>query len=353
MKHRIRRIIERTWWLIPLMVFDFFYLYFIQYMIEGRSESDQPVQIHFEGLAFLFFVSLFSIGCVSLSDKILTRIGPRNLPFKYLINIFLSFFIFILIVLSVQIGLESNSDSRPLSYFLNNSILFLFLHLIVGNAAIAISYFRNSLKLSERLLLLEKTKAEQELTILQQQMNPHFLFNNLNTLTSLIPEDPGRAIDFTRRLSSIFRHATDHTDQDLIRIEDEINFLRDYVDLLSYRFGDSYQLDEKGLDSDVTGYLIIPMALQVVIENAVKHNIGRKTDPLIIQIKVQEDFLEITNEIRPKMDPPESRQGVGLRNLNQQFELVTGRTITIKTENNYFSVSLPLIKEIRDEDIDH
>ena len=154
MKNVGKNIAKRFWWVLPLLAFDFFYYFFIQYLVERRAETGDPVVVNVEGIVFLFLISLISIGCVRLSDKFLSQFKRLSLPGKYLISIFLSFFIFIIVVLGGQYLLD-NSGPKSIGYLINISMLFLFLHLIVGNAAIAVSYFRDSMQLSERLLRME------------------------------------------------------------------------------------------------------------------------------------------------------------------------------------------------------
>ncbi|MCA6078943.1 sensor histidine kinase [Fulvivirga sedimenti] len=344
--------LSNFWWVLPLVIFDFFYYYFIQHLVEQKSD-DLRVVIHGEALFFLFIISLLSIGCVRISERILARFNFQKINNQYLINIFLSFLIFILIVMGIQVMASNDAYQQSVNFLINQSMIFLFLHLIVGNAAIAVSYFRNSKRLTENILMLEKVRTEKDLKILQQQMDPHFLFNNLNTLTSLIPSDQEKAIRFTRKLSAIFRHATDYADKELSNLSEELGFLRDYVELLSFRFGNSYVLEIDLSDLNPNDYLVVPMSLQVITENVIKHNAGNKKKPLVISLNADSDYLVIRNAIVPKLDTDRSREGIGLKNLNQQYQLITGRSIVIENDNATFKVKLPLIKQLRDEDIDH
>ncbi|MDH4058688.1 MAG: histidine kinase, partial [Cyclobacteriaceae bacterium] len=256
----------KYWWILPLLFFNFIYYYFIQYLVDGKSES-LKVEIHGEALAFLFTISLFSIGCVLLVEKILTRFKIDRLSTKYLASIFFSFFIFITLVIGIQYAIEYSNSPRPISYLLNQSMIFLFLHLIVGNSTVAISYFSSAQRMSRELLVMEKMKIEKDLKILQQQMSPHFLFNNLNTLAALIPENQEKAIQFTRKLSAVFRHATDYSNKELIPLSNEIQFANDYIELLSFRFGESYKIEGLSTLNAINNCLIVPMTFQVIIEN--------------------------------------------------------------------------------------
>lgn len=346
------KFIGQLWWILPLLIFDFFYYYFILYMVEQKGSISQ-VEIHGEALIFLFIISLISIGCVWLSDRLLGRFKRMRISGKYLINIFLSFGFFITLVVGSQYLIEYSNGSQPISYLINQSIIFLFLHLIVGNATIAISYFNHSKELTEQLLILEKGKAEKDLKILQQQMSPHFLFNNLNTLISLIPSNPEKAILYTRKLSAIYRHSSDHMNDDLIELTKEIKFLMDYMELLSHRFGSSFKLEYHLNDSQTMNYLIVPMSLQILIENVLKHNSSSKAEPLKIILEADKDHLIVTNQKRYKQNSDGSKSGIGLKNLDQQYQLIIGKSLTILDEPLSFQVKLPLTKQVQDEDFDH
>jgi sensor histidine kinase YesM len=189
----------------------------------------------------------------------------------------------------------------------------------------------------------ERAKAEAELEALKNQIDPHFIFNSLNTLSYLIEEKPAKAKQFNDNLADVYRYILQNKARDLVLLQEEINFLEDYFSLLKIRFEKALQL-RLNLDKALFDqYLIPPISLQVLMENAIKHNEFSDTNPLIIEISFNGDTLVFCNEIRKKpLRKPSSK--IGLKNLDERYRLTTGNTIiTEETEKN-FRVVLPVLK---------
>ncbi len=194
-----------------------------------------------------------------------------------------------------------------------------------------------------RVSQLEGARAEAELQALSAQVDPHFLFNCLNTLGSLIEVDPGRAARFNANLASVYRYLLSNRSRNLVQLSDELRFLKSYVGLLEMRFGDMVSLEiDSAVALDPEAVLIPPTALQVLVENAVKHNGFSAESPLRIHLHMGAEDLEIHNPRRPKARLAPS-EGVGLRNLGDRYRLATGREIDIESAPGDFRVRLPLI----------
>ena len=178
-------------------------------------------------------------------------------------------------------------------------------------------------------------------------MDPHFLFNNLNTLTALIPVDHANAVKFTQKLSSVYRHTSQYAHQELVTLQQELKFIQDYFDLLSYRFGEAYRLDLEIGNIDAEGILMIPMALQTTTENVVKHNAASKSNPLVIEISIQNEYIEVRNELRLKKVDTLHKTGLGLENLKDQYTLLTDKPMEVEKTAQYFTVKLPIIKHVQ------
>ncbi|MFD0933049.1 sensor histidine kinase [Psychroflexus salinarum] len=186
--------------------------------------------------------------------------------------------------------------------------------------------------------IVEHTKAKHK--ALQDQLDPHFLFNSLSVLASLIEEDPKRAAEFTTSLSKVYRYVLDQRREDLVSISSELNFAKVYLNLLSTRFEDSLNFSIDVLDeSDYT----VPLSLQLLIENAVKHNKVTEKHPLHIKIFKTKDHLVIQNNVNPKVNDSE-RNGIGLINIKKRFEVYTESPIEIEKDSDTFTVKLPLIQ---------
>jgi two-component system LytT family sensor kinase len=190
----------------------------------------------------------------------------------------------------------------------------------------------------------EKLKQEAialQYQIMQNQVNPHFLFNSLNTLGSLIDLDQQKAKEFTRELSMFYRELLYFKDKDLVPLAEELNFLKKYIYLQKIRFGDNF--DVQIFLNDTNGYEVIPMSVQMMIENAVKHNIISKEKPLNIIIG-QSDEMEIfvENNLQLRENVSGSNK-IGLKNLNERYQFLTGKEMIITRGEHFFRVTIPLI----------
>jgi sensor histidine kinase YesM len=338
--------LQKGWWIIAIFLFDVCYYYFVRYLIE-RNEAGFVAIFRLDAILFLFSISLFSVYCISLSRKLLSRFFSRSIQRRYLLVMFSGMIFFIFVVFTVQYGLEmSAGQERPLSYYVNNVILMGFLHLIVGNAAAGVMYFRESNQLRAEIMDAAKRQSEMELHILRQQMNPHFLFNNLNTLSSLITLDQEAAIEFTQKLSALYRYSTKVSREEVVPVKDEVNFAIDYFRLTELRFGKVYQLKVEFELSGLNDHVVIPMSMQNLIENVVKHNAASEEHPLEIRMWLAGEQLFISNPKRLKGDDS-SGLGTGLRNLQKQFSSVIGKPMEITNTQEVFTVGIPLTKAVK------
>lgn len=189
----------------------------------------------------------------------------------------------------------------------------------------------------------EKEKRESELRLLKAQIDPHFLFNNLNTVDSLIDSDPTVAKAYLQKLSQLYRYLISTKDDEIVPLEDEINFAKNYMFLIEKRFGSAYQFSVEGMEGKEEVW-IPPGALQTLIENVVKHNIGQAEDPIYTDIIVHEDKVIVTNDLRLKQKTAESTK-TGFKNLQARFALLTDQPVEIIVDDKY-TVVLPLIKEV-------
>lgn len=191
---------------------------------------------------------------------------------------------------------------------------------------------------------LKIEKTEMELALLKSQVNPHFLFNNLNALDDLIDRNPKRAKKYLHKLSNMYRFILKTSEKDVVTLQEEWNFIDNYTYLLKERFGNSYEFNKICKLSSLDNYLIPPAALQSLIENAVKHNQGSTKNPLVININVSTDGISVNHVKRLKIDIAHSL-GIGLQNLKSRFRFLTKKEISIIDDSN-FTVTLPLIKNL-------
>lgn len=177
---------------------------------------------------------------------------------------------------------------------------------------------------------------------LKSQLDPHFLFNSLNVLTSLIGENPAQAEKFTTKLSKIYRYVLEQRNKDLVPIQEELQFAKTYMELLQMRFEDALEFS---LPAKVSNDLkVVPLSLQLLLENAVKHNVVSSTKPLKIDIYEKDGFLKISNNINPKEAIGKSTK-VGLQNIADRYGLITKAPVEIINTKKIFTVSLPLLTQ--------
>lgn len=190
---------------------------------------------------------------------------------------------------------------------------------------------------------LERAKAEAELEALKNQIDPHFIFNSLNTLSHLIEEKPEKAKLFNDHMADVYRYILQNKAKDLVLLRDEMQFMQDYFSLLKIRFEDALQLEMLVDESLWDQYLVPPISLQVLLENAVKHNEFSATLPLKICLRFSEAELQMKNQFREKkLRKPSSC--IGLQNLEERYRLSTGKSIRIEKAENSFTVCLPVLK---------
>jgi hypothetical protein len=194
-----------------------------------------------------------------------------------------------------------------------------------------------------RLTRLERSRAEAELQALKNQIDPHFMFNSLNTLSYLIDTEPTRAREFNEHLALVYRYILRNRDRRLVHLREELDFVRNYFALLELRFGGALRLEVRLEEALLERRLLPPISLQVLLENAVKHNAFSDDAPLSILVTATQDSIVVQNERRPReLARPSSR--VGLQNLGDRYRLLTERDITITSDPRQFTVSLPTLE---------
>ncbi len=185
--------------------------------------------------------------------------------------------------------------------------------------------------------------VQAQLDALRNQAQPHFLFNSLNTLRDIIDQNSKEdARKFVDKLADVYRFILDSGNADLVTLDTELRFARAYIHIQSERFGENlilhWNIPETALNA-----MIVPMSLQLLLENAIKHNVVSKAKPLIIHVEVKDNYLVVRNTIQPKSTQLPST-GVGLKNIEKRYTLIAHSTIEIKNNGDQFIVSIPLLK---------
>jgi LytS/YehU family sensor histidine kinase len=178
---------------------------------------------------------------------------------------------------------------------------------------------------------------------LRNQINPHFLFNSLNVLSDLVYDDQATAVKFIQQMSDLFRYVLDSRDKELVPLKDELEFIRSFTFLLKTRFEDKLII-ENDIQPNSDDF-IVPMTLQLLIENAVKHNEVSEAYPLRISMRKKGDYFEVENGVRPKNVGDDSKK-TGLKNIIQQFAFFSDQPIEIIPTENSFLVRVPILKSM-------
>jgi sensor histidine kinase YesM len=189
----------------------------------------------------------------------------------------------------------------------------------------------------------EKLKVQAQLDALKSQIDPHFIFNSLNTLSYLISQDQGKAKLFNDTLAKVYRYILLNKEKDLIQLKEEIEFASNYFYLLKIRYQTGLSMIIKMDNVSVEDYLIPPLSLQALIENAIKHNHFSEKNPLSIEITISEEEISVVNRKNiKKFDIQSSR--IGLSNLDERYSLIVNKNISIVQTPEFFTVLLPILK---------
>ncbi|MEO8773070.1 MAG: 2TM domain-containing protein [Gelidibacter sp.] len=194
-------------------------------------------------------------------------------------------------------------------------------------------------KIKEQKIIANTASAQFE--SLKNQIDPHFLFNSLNVLTSLIEENPYNAQRFTVSLSKIYRYVLEQKDKELVSVAEELEFAKTYMNLLKMRFENSINFEmPEGIDDP--NAKVVPLSLQLLLENTIKHNIASQSKPLHIIITVEGNYLVVQNNLQKK-EVLQTRIGVGLQNIVNRYAILTKRNVLIEESDTFFKVKIPIL----------
>jgi two-component system, LytTR family, sensor kinase len=287
------------------------------------------------------FILWFILACMififwNINIFILSKVNDSNSSKRYLLS-----YLFVLGIQAFNIFIATYLKLKPdeiNSFFpLIPAIAINSLILILSNSII-LQFQKESAELEVKQLKVNNLEAQK--MILLQQLQPHFLFNALSTLKSLISENPTNAEDYTVRLSDFLRYSVQAKNNEVVNLKDELAFTENYIELQKVRFGDSFrcQIDvpEQYLSKKIPVY-----ALQTLVENAIKHNSFTDKKPLLISVVVEGERIKVMNNLLPKTLQIPS--GTGLENLNQRYKLIADKEIEIVKTKTEFTVFIELL----------
>ncbi len=292
---------------------------------------------------FLFVILIFNLlsELLIILDNIMERIFPipKKLKLRLILQSFLSIFILVLVYKVVPLVFPEKYGAPKSHFYLGIAVGLIFVTML--STILLITRFTEKwIFVQQKIDKMEKEKLRIDYNALQDQLNPHFLFNNLSVLKSLIMYDTDNAIQFTENFTDVYRYVLQSKDKMLIELIDELKFIESFISLHKERIGEGLEVSFL-VDKKVLEMLIAPLTLQLLIENAIKHNIVSDEHPLLIQVYSENNCLIVKNNIQRK-DTSYSTK-TGLKNLIRRYELLDSDNVIIETDNEYFTVKIPLL----------
>lgn len=232
--------------------------------------------------------------------------------------------------------IHSFDESMRLSIFFTLAVTFLITSIYEG-------YFffvnwKETRILSEKLA---KENIQSQYETLKSQINPHFLFNNLNTLSALIEENPKLAVEYVQKTADYYRSILNLKDKEVITLEEELVLINTFFNLQHNRYGDNLTL-VIDIDSNLYSSYVAPLSLQMLLENAIKHNIISKDKPLTVKISASNGCIIVTNNLQ-RRDMEQASNGFGLKNITARYSYLSTRKVEISENDSYFTVSIPIL----------
>lgn len=281
------------------------------------------------------------IGCMLIVNVLWSRFPWEKTPVKHLILEIISIlfytnaFSLLLYLVELKIGFADPDDDLYLSFIITNLITFL-----ITAIHEAIEFYKQWVVNFSKSARLEKDNIEAKYEMLKAQVNPHFLFNSLNSLVTLV-EDNEDAVNYISNLSEFLRYMLKSQDRQLVLLREEIQVLKQYLELQKIRFHESlhYEVD---VEEKYYHLSTPPLVVQMLVENSIKHNIISKEKPLHIKVKAEKGWLSVENNLQKKSHADST--GQGLKNISERYRFFTTDQVKIYETNTTFKVSIPLLE---------
>jgi hypothetical protein len=257
-----------------------------------------------------------------------------------------SFLISVVVIFLLRIIEDVIIEGESFDAFLQNETLANYLVTIIITFFVTLAfhafYFYKAYqenKVKEQKIIAGNASAQFE--SLKNQIDPHFLFNSLNVLSSLIEENPESAQKFSTSLSKVYRYVLEQKDKELVSVAEELKFAKTYMNLLKMRFENSITFEiPEGFDNEEAK--VVPLSLQLLLENCIKHNIVSEAKPLHVKITIENNQLVVTNNLQKK-EVLSDRKGVGLQNIVNRYAILTKRTVLVEENEKEFKIFLPIL----------
>ncbi|WP_321370879.1 histidine kinase [uncultured Draconibacterium sp.] len=316
-------------------------LHFISYVTKVPTEPDVKIPFIIYVVVILAFNAAAELQIIL--DNILERFLP--VPKKIKLRLFLQVSVGILFLYVAHRGIMffvepklTLSDSR--SGVIMGMVTGLVFVQMVANSLTIARFTQKWFDSQEQIAEMKREKLRMDYNSLQDQLNPHFLFNNLSVLKSLIIYDPDVAVEFTENFTDVYRYVLQSRDKRLVKLGDELDFMKAYCALHKERLGEGINVESlvpiNVLDKDIA-----PLTGQLLIENAIKHNITSRETPLQIKVYVEDNSLVVSNSLNRREASYSTK--TGLKNLVRRYEILTEKEIVVQYDENRFEVKVPLL----------
>jgi sensor histidine kinase YesM len=277
-------------------------------------------------------------------DKVFVneRFSLRRIVVGFFSSFFVTLFVIFLLRVFIKIVIEGNTfenywnNERATNYVFSTVMTFI---VLLSFYAFYIYKAYNESKVKEQKIIAGTASAQFE--SLKNQIDPHFLFNSLNVLSSLIEENPDNAQRFTTSLSKIYRYVLEQKDKELVSVSEELTFAKTYMNLLKMRFENSITY-EIPVDYENQEAKVVPLSLQLLLENTIKHNVVSENKPLHIKIYIENNYLIVENNLQKK-EVLQDRKGVGLQNIVNRYGLISERKVVVQGNETIFKVKIPIL----------
>ena len=290
---------------------------------------------------------IFAIGITSIVHFLDRKIPWLQAPVKRLTIQFFATVAFSVVIISLAIPLTGFFMNQQITslYFIQTgyfmlkiAFLFIFTGSLITNA---ILFFKNWKEAAVQQEILKREQLTLQYETLKSQVNPHFLFNNLNSLTSLISSNPEKAIHFVKKLSEVYRYVLDQKNHELVDLETELKFVESYIYLQKIRFENNLEVE---IDVQPKNLKVIPLSVQMLVENAIKHNEISDKKPMQIRVFTTDNqFLVVENKLQKKSGS--EGNGSGIQNISDRYKFFTDKQVEININTERFRISIPLLTD--------
>lgn len=319
-------------------------LYILFNLIRVAFMPERGFRWHLELAGYGLVSMVFMAIVIRFIDIKLDKYIPfeRNILMRIFIQISITFSIVVILryiffpILARAFNITISHDLYIVSYFVNL--------LVVTTLILSIFGYHFVTRWKEAQIAqvkLEREKAQMQYDNLKNQLNPHFLFNSLSSLNSLIFENPQLASEFLQQLSKVYRYLLSNKDKSLVTLDNEVDFVNHYVNLLKTRFDDGLSI-RFDIPEEAKEKKIVPVTIQILLENALKHNVAMKASPLNIDVSVDNQYLVVRNNLQIRNT--ELSNKLGLENLKNLYHYLSTKPVVIEQDAQYFTVKIPLVE---------